>query len=143
MSEQEIEQLAEMFDTIVHSTNPAVQRSLQHTALLANLASEQENGFSGPFATMLGTLRRMQDEIKTLKRSVQILENNRTDPYPYYSPSAADYASAGLNALTTAQITALTAVDTISLGNITLTPIDMNNWSLNDINIIKIDNGTT
>lgn len=142
MNNDELLQLAEMFDTIVNSNNPAVQRSLHHTMLLATLAEERETSVAGPFARIFGAVKILEEEVRSLRRSVQILENSpRKEPYYDYSNM-----NTGMGALTTAQITALTA-DSVSLGSITLTPvsaIDMNSWNLdNNINIIKLDNGTT
>ena len=112
-------QLAEMFDAIVNSDNPAVQRSLQYTAVLAKLAEEKQN-IEGPFLKMFRMVDELRGEMQSLRRSVQILENNSR---PYGGDYSTDYSTSivdlnmntGMAALTTAQITALTGVDTVTL----------------------------
>ena len=126
MNNDELLQLAEMFDAIVNSNNPAVQRSLQHTMVLAKLTEEKQN-MEGPFLKMFRAVDELRGEMKSLRRSVQILENNsRTDPF---TGSVDLNMHSGMGALTTAQITALT-VDSVSLGDITLTPVDIASLNL-------------
>jgi hypothetical protein len=119
MNNDELMQLAEMFDAIVNSDNPAVQRSLQYTAVLAKLAEEKQN-IEGPFLKMFRMVDELRGEMQSLRRSVQILENNSR---PYGGDYSTDYSTSivdlnmntGMAALTTAQITALTGVDTVTL----------------------------
>ena len=90
MNDNDLMQLAEMFDTIVNSDNPAVQRSLQHTMVLAKLAQEQQN-MEGPFLKMFKTITDLREDMAVLKRSVQILENNASSLFT--SSSQANYAN--------------------------------------------------
>lgn len=116
MKNDELLQLAEMFDTIVNSNNPAVQRSLQYTAVLAKLADEKQNSEDGPFVKMFSMMQELRTEMSSLRRSVQILENNRSgDSYyttPYQLDPIIDIANlnmnSGISALTAAQISAIT-----------------------------------
>jgi hypothetical protein len=124
MNNDELMQLAEMFDTIVNSDNPAVQRSLQHTLVLAKLAEEKQN-LEGPFLKMFRMVDELRGEMQSLRRSVQILENN-SDPYKSLHTSIVDLnMNSGVPALSTVQISALTTgTDTFS-DTFTLEPISI------------------
>ena len=130
-------QLAEMFDAIVNSDNPAVQRSLQYTAVLAKLAEEKQN-IEGPFLKMFRMVDELRGEMQSLRRSVQILENNSGPLYTRdYTTSIVDLnMNSGIAALTTAQISALTltgvdtfTVEPLSIADIT---IDLSNYTKDD-----------
>lgn len=117
MNNDELMQLAEMFDSIVNSDNPAVQRSLQYTAVLAKLAEEKQN-MEGPFLKMFRTVNELREEMQSLRRSVQILENNSG------SYSIVDLnMNSGMGALTTVQISALTGVDAFSVEPLSISDI--------------------
>ena len=114
MNNDELMQLAEMFDTIVNSENPAVQRSLQYTAVLARLAEEKQNIEQGPFLKMFSMMHELRTEVASLRRSVQILENTSIADSRGYEIKTMDIIdlnmNSGISALTTAQISALTGV---------------------------------
>jgi U3 small nucleolar RNA-associated protein 14 len=112
---KEIMDLAEMFDTIISSDNPAVQRSLQYTAVLAKLAEERQN-MEGPFHRMLRSLEQLKEEVQQLRRSVQILENqNSINPV---HDNTTDLFK-GLTTLTTSQIHAMVQPPDLSTFGIT------------------------
>jgi len=127
MNEQEINSLAEMFDTIVSSTNPAIQRSFQHTMVLATLAEEKKSEF-GPFSTMLKDLTWMREQMQELKREIQILQNQSSNE-DTFNVTWDDNNMASIAGLSTQQIAALTTtynttplpvIDSISVGNISI-----------------------
>ena len=116
MTDKEINNLAEMFDCIINSTNPAVQRSLQHTMLLATLAEEKDQSVPGPFAKMFVTLGYLEQEVQQLRRSVQILENNSTErSYTLDLGDSNSYNNMSVN---------ITPLTTGQLSGITLTAVD-------------------
>jgi hypothetical protein len=137
MNNNELMQLAEMFDAIVNSDNPAVQRSLQHTMVLAKLAEEKQN-IEGPFLKVFRLVDELRSQMQSLRRSVQILENNienNSDPYKSLHTSIVDLnMNSGVPALSTIQISALTTgADTFS-DAFTLEPIsiDLTEFSIDD-----------
>jgi hypothetical protein len=136
MNNDELMQLAEMFDAIVNSDNPAVQRSLQYTAVLAKLAEEKQN-VEGPFLKMFRMVDELRGEMQSLRRSVQILENNSGSYTRDYTNSIVDLnMNSGMSALTTAQIASLTSL-TITGDTFTIEPI-----SISDITIDLSDHTT-
>lgn len=131
MNNDELMQLAEMFDSIVNSDNPAVQRSLQYTSVLAKLAEEKQNT-EGPFLKMFRTVNELREEMQSLRRSVQILENNSGSYTRDYTTSIVDLnMNYSVNTLTTAQITAIDAftVEPLSISDIT---IDLSDHTTDD-----------
>lgn len=123
MNNDELMQLAEMFDSIVNSDNPAVQRSLQYTAVLAKLAEEKQN-MEGPFLKMFRTVNELREEMGSLRRSVQILENNSGSYTRDYTTSIVDLnMNSGMGALTTVQISALTGIDAFSVEPLSISDI--------------------
>jgi hypothetical protein len=117
MNNDELMQLAEMFDSIVNSDNPAVQRSLQYTAVLAKLAEEKQN-MEGPFLKMFRTVNELREEMQSLRRSVQILENN-SGAYSIVDLNM----NSGMGALTTVQISALTGIDAFTVEPLSISDI--------------------
>ena len=135
MNNDELMQLAEMFDSIVNSDNPAVQRSLQYTAVLAKLAEEKQN-MEGPFLKMFRMVDELRGEMQSLRRSVQILENNSGSYTRDYTNSIVDLnMNSGMSALTTAQIASLTmpgdtfTIEPLSISDIT---IDLSDHTTDD-----------
>lgn len=135
MNNDELIQLAEMFDSIVNSDNPAVQRSLQYTAVLAKLAEEKQN-MEGPFLKMFRTINELREEMQSLRRSVQILENNSGSYTNIWNTSTVDLnMNSGMGALTTAQIASLTLTgDTFTLEPVSISDItiDISNYTTDD-----------
>jgi hypothetical protein len=135
MNNDELMQLAEMFDSIVNSDNPAVQRSLQYTAVLAKLAEEKQNTEQGPFLKMFSMMHELRTEVASLRRSVQILENNSGSYTNIWNTSVVDLnMNSGPSALTTVQISALTGEDTFTIDPISVSDItiDFNDYSSNN-----------
>jgi len=133
MNEQEINSLAEMFDTIVSSTNPAIQRSFQHTMVLATLAEEKKSGF-GPFSTMLKDLTWMREQMQELKREIQILQNQSSNE-DTFNVTWDDDNMAAVGGLSTQQITALTTTTYNTLNVSTPLPvISVGNISIDNYN---------
>jgi len=137
MNNDELMQLAEMFDSIVNSDNPAVQRSLQYTAVLAKLAEEKQNT-EGPFLKMFRIVNDLREEMSSLRRSVQILENNSGSYTNNWNASTVDLnMNSGIDVLTTTQIVSLIGVDpfpveSISMSDITIDLNDFDDYTGNN-----------
>ena len=84
LSEQQIAELAAIFDDVITSDSVAVQSAFQRLALLSSLA-RQEKEEPGPFAMLLKRLDWAESELKDLRRELQIIQGNR------------DYSFAGEN----------------------------------------------
>ena len=126
LSEQQIAELAAIFDDVITSDSVAVQSAFQRLALLSSLA-RQEKEEPGPFAMLLKRLDWAESELKDLRRDVQIMQSR-------------DYSFAGENSVfglgqnmnssnipcvystgtDTINITPLTAGDITWIGNITI-----------------------
>jgi hypothetical protein len=127
LSEQQIAELAAIFDDVITSDSVAVQSAFQRLALLSSLA-RQEKEEPGPFAMLLKRLDWAESELKDLRRDVQIMQ------------SRGDYSFAGENSVfdlgqnmnssnmpyvygtgtDIINITPLTASDLTWIGNITI-----------------------
>ena len=143
MTQEELLEVAEMFDTIVNSRNEAVRRSLQHTMVLANLAREQDDSRGlGPFVRLIGEIKQLQAEMHQLKRSVQILENNSVtvpDPYKNYADNMAE----ALRPLTIGDISTITisglesSLTNTYIGNDVIT-VDLSDLGTTGIDLTKL-----
>ena len=120
LTEQQIVELAAIFDDVITSDSVAVQSAFQRLALLSSLA-RQEKEESGPFVTLLKRLDWAEHELNDLRRQVQILQNNK------------DYSFAGENMVVdlsnmnsgASPYTYSSGTDTITLGPLTLSPADL------------------
>ena len=147
-TEEEILKLAEIFDDIIGSDSRAVQEAFQRLTLLATMAkSDNDNSEQGPFARMITGIQNMEQEIKTLRRSVQILENkNPNDVFKIdidnIGIDLSQYSSSmpHIAPLTISQIETITLTDTNMMspssaafsGLDTITISDYNSWSLDN-----------
>lgn len=105
----DIEKLAEIFDTIITSPNPAVQKSFQNLMVLAELSKPEDADGDGPFADMYKTVTLLREEFRTIRRDIQILQNQVGPKYTSQSSYAYDPPSmAGIQQLTASQISGLT-----------------------------------
>ena len=108
---------------------------------------DNEHFEQGPFARMITGIQAMEQEIKSLRRSVQILENSHTNDtfkidvdnigidLSQYSSSMPHVAPLTISQIETITLTdinmtspssaAFSGLDTITIG-------DYNSWSLND-----------
>ena len=147
-TEEEILKLAQIFDDIIGSDSRAVQEAFQRLTLLATMAKPDNEHFEqGPFARMITGIQVMEQEIKSLRRSVQILENSHPNDtfkidvdnigidLSQYSSSMPHVAPLTISQIETITLTdinmtspsgaAFSGLDTITIG-------DYNSWSLND-----------
>jgi len=129
MNNEQLLELAEMFDSIVNSDNPAVQRSFQHTVLLATLAEEKKSKF-GPFETILRDVTWMREELQSLRREIQIMQNQSSNDGAWGSFKEYNNldTAATLNILSGGGIAGgstyvYSGTDTITIGNISITDI--------------------
>jgi hypothetical protein len=74
LTEQQIAELAAIFDDVITSDSVAVQSAFQRLALLSSLARQEKNE-QGPFVTLLKKLDWAEHELKDLRREVQILQS--------------------------------------------------------------------
>lgn len=146
-TEEEILKLAEIFDDIIGSESRAVQEAFQRLTLLATMAkSDNDSTEPGPFARTITSIHILENEIKTLRRSVQILENRHDTvsdgmklDLSNIGINLDDYNMSHVAPLTISQIETITlsdsnmnssgaafsGIDTIVIG-------DYNSWSLDD-----------
>jgi hypothetical protein len=135
MDMHEIEELAQMFDSIITSRNEAVQQSFRSLVVLAKLSEQNENyankkQSATPFHDLTTRLKWMEEQFQHIKRDVQILQNNSRSPRSYptidptmigaagsYSYDPSTITLSGLSsALDISQLKALTTQDVMQMG---------------------------
>jgi hypothetical protein len=75
MTEEQIRELAGIFDDIITSDSDAVSSAFHRLAFLSSLA-QQTKEEPGPFTDMIAKLDWMTREMTEMKRDIQILQNN-------------------------------------------------------------------
>ena len=75
ISEEQMRELAGIFDDIITSDSEAVKSAFHRLAFLSSLA-RQERDEPGPFTDMVQRLDWMEREMVEMKRDIQILQNN-------------------------------------------------------------------
>ena len=75
ITEEQIRELAGIFDDIITSDSDAVKSAFQRLAFLSSLA-QQERDEPGPFTDIVKRLDWMEREMVDMKRDIQILQNN-------------------------------------------------------------------
>ena len=78
MDNKELQQIAEMFDTIISSPSQAVQDAFRNLTVLATLGKPAETE-AGPFATLLGRLEQLEYHMRELRKDVQIQQASEYD----------------------------------------------------------------
>jgi predicted acyl esterase len=78
MDNKELQQIAEMFDTIISSPNQAVQDAFRNLTVLATLGKPAEEQ-AGPFATLLDRLDQLEYHMRELRKDVQIQQASEYD----------------------------------------------------------------
>ena len=126
MNEDKLLELSNIFDDILSSPSAAVQEAFQRLAFLATLSKETENATDGPFSSMYHTIMQLNQEVRELRRSVQILENQNNNTGTYSIDLGSDIINIGnitmltgtpvyntytIPPLTTQDIKAITAFD--------------------------------
>jgi hypothetical protein len=80
MDESEIVKLARIFDDIIGSDSRAVQEAFQRLVMLSTMAkADNDQHELGPFARIINSVQVLEQEVRSLRRSVQILENRAGD----------------------------------------------------------------
>lgn len=80
MDESEIVKLARIFDDIIGSDSRAVQEAFQRLVMLSTMAKlDNDQHELGPFARIINSMQVLEQEVRSLRRSVQILENRAGD----------------------------------------------------------------
>jgi hypothetical protein len=126
VNEDKLLELSNIFDDILSSPSAAVQEAFQRLAFLATLSKETENATDGPFSSMYHTIMQLNQEVRELRRSVQILENQNNNTGTYSIDLGGDIINIGnitmltgtpvyntytIPPLTTQDIKAITAFD--------------------------------
>jgi len=75
MTEEQIRELAGIFDDIITSDSDAVKSAFHRLAFLSSLA-QQTKEEPGPFSDLITRLDWMERELVEMKRDIQILQNN-------------------------------------------------------------------
>ena len=75
LTEEQIRELAGIFDDIITSDSDAVTSAFHRLAFLSSLA-QQTKEEPGPFTDMITRLDWMEREMTEMKRDIQILQNN-------------------------------------------------------------------
>ena len=78
MDNKELQQIAEMFDTIISSPNQAVQDAFRNLTVLATLGKPSDE-HAGPFATMFDRLEQLEYQMRELRKDVQIQQGSEYD----------------------------------------------------------------
>jgi hypothetical protein len=121
LTEQQIAELAAIFDDVITSDSVAVQSAFQRLALLSSLAREDREE-PGPFSMLLKRLDWAEHELKDLRRDLQIMQSSR------------DFSFAGENVIvdlgqnmnsSSAPFVYNTMSDTINISPVTLGAADL------------------
>jgi hypothetical protein len=75
ITEEQIRELAGIFDDIITSDSDAVKSAFHRLAFLSSLA-QQKKEEPGPFSDMVTRLDWMEREMTEMRRDIQILQNN-------------------------------------------------------------------
>ena len=143
-TEEQILEIARVFDDIITSDSVAVHSSFQRLALLSSLAATPKDE-PGPFEQLVRQLDWMESEYKELARKVQILENGdvvdlRGKPDYKISPGTAINLG-GISGLTGTMTMAGPDIDLSGIQTITLNPPHV--APLTPENIITIYNNSS
>jgi hypothetical protein len=126
ISEEQMRELAGIFDDIITSDSEAVKSAFHRLAFLSSLA-RQERDEPGPFTDIVQRLDWMEREMVEMKRDIQILQNDgqldmindiNVDLGPFIkglnggSPSYQTMNSINIAPLTTSDIITLTSSQT-------------------------------
>jgi predicted RNA-binding protein len=136
ITEEQIRELAGIFDDIITSDSDAVKSAFHRLAFLSSLA-QQTKEESGPFTDMIAKLDWMTREMTEMKRDIQILQNNGQSELFTDSDGPADITinygtinltgSGGtmLGGHNYVNIAPLTSNDIVSLGSMDLSTITL------------------
>ena len=78
MDDKELQQIAEMFDTIISSPSQAVQDAFRNLTVLATLGKPAEIQ-AGPFAKLFERLENLEYQMRELRKDVQIQQASEYD----------------------------------------------------------------
>ena len=133
ITEEQIRELAGIFDDIITSDSDAVKSAFHRLAFLSSLAQHTKEE-PGPFTDMVTRLDWMEREMTEMKRDIQILQNNGQSDMFANSPAdiTLNYTGTmiGGSGHTNITLQPLTSNDLVSLGTM-------------DISTIKLTNGIT
>jgi predicted acyl esterase len=78
MDDKELQQIAEMFDTIISSPSRAVQDAFRSLTVLAALG-KSEHAETGPFEKLFERLENLEYQMRELRKDVQIQQASTYD----------------------------------------------------------------
>jgi len=78
MDDKELQQIAEMFDTIISSPSQAVQDAFRSLTVLATLG-KSEHAETGPFEKLFERLENLEYQMRELRKDVQIQQASEYD----------------------------------------------------------------
>lgn len=76
MDENQLQEIARIFDSIISSPSQAVQEAFKNLTVLATLSQSNVENVPGPFEKIFGQLASLEYQIKELRREVQIQNND-------------------------------------------------------------------
>lgn len=119
LTEQQIAELAAIFDDVITSDSVAVQSAFQRLALLSSLARVEKEE-PGPFGMLLKRLDWAEHELKDLRRDLQIMQSNRD--FSFAGENVVIDLGQNMNSSSTPYVY---GADTISITPITLSDRDL------------------
>jgi hypothetical protein len=146
ITEEQLRELAGIFDDIITSDSDAVKSAFHRLAFLSSLA-QQKKEEPGPFTDMVTRLDWVEREMVEMRRDIQILQNNgQSDMFTSgpaditlnYGATAGPLTIIGsgsggtmLGGHNYANIAPLTSNDIISIGSIDLTTFTLTDTGIN------------
>jgi hypothetical protein len=132
ITEEQIRELAGIFDDIITSDSDAVKSAFHRLAFLSSLAQHTKEE-PGPFTDMVSRLDWMEREMTEMKRDIQILQNNGQSDMFANSPAdiTLNYTGTMIGGsghnYSNITIQPLTSNDLVSLGTMDLSTIKLTN----------------
>lgn len=132
ITEEQIRELAGIFDDIITSDSDAVKSAFHRLAFLSSL-TQQTKEEPGPFTGMIGKLDWMASEISEMRRDIQILQNNEQSDMFANSPAdiTLNYTGTMIGGsghnYSNITIQPLTSTDLVSLGTMDISTIKLTN----------------
>jgi hypothetical protein len=148
LTEEQIRELAGIFDDIITSDSDAVKSAFHRLAFLSSLA-QQTKEEPGPFTDLVVKLDWMKREMTEMKRDIQILQNSgQSDMFADFADSDnTSDITLNLSGIMAGPLSVIGSGSMIDRGGYMsiqpLTSNDIVSLSTVDLSTIKITNGTT
>ena len=145
ITEEQLKQLAGIFDDIITSDSDAVKSAFHRLAFLSSLA-QQTKEEPGPFTDLITRLDWTERELVEMKRDIQILQNNGQGDMFADSDNTSDI-TLNLSGIMAGPLSVIGGGSMIDRGGYMsiqpLTSNDIVSLSTVDLSTTKITNGTT